>query len=48
MVKNKEWRVSNSVWLSVGFSPRRFGLGFSVDKYSLSIDFACFWITLEY
>lgn len=48
MIKSKEWRVSNRAWFSVGFNPRRFGLGFSVDKYNLSIDFVCFWINLEY
>jgi hypothetical protein len=48
VIKSKEWRVSNKVWFSAGFSSHRFGLGFSVDKYNLSIDFVCFWINLEY
>ena len=25
-----------------------FGLGFSVDKYMLNIDFAIFWLALEW
>lgn len=48
MIKTKEWRVSNSVWLGVGFAPRRIALGFSVDKFYANIDFLCFWVTLEY
>ena len=48
MIKSKEWRVSNRVWVGVGFSPRRFALGFSVDRFNVNIDFFCFWLSLEY
>ena len=33
-------------WISWGYS-KRFGLGFSIDKYSINIDFLCFWIGIE-
>ena len=48
MIKSKEWRVSNRVWFSAGFNPRRIALGFSVDKFYPNIDFLWFWVTLEY
>jgi hypothetical protein len=48
MIKSKEWRVSNRVWLGVGFAPRRIALGFSVDRFNANIDFLWFWISLEY
>jgi hypothetical protein len=48
MAISKEFRISKTVWLSFGFSPRRIGLGFSIDRYYFNIDFLCFWITLEY
>lgn len=48
MIKSKEWRVSNRVWVSAGFNPRRIGLGFSVDRFNANVDFLCFWVSLEY
>jgi hypothetical protein len=48
VIKSKEWRVSNKVWFSAGFSSRRFALGFSVDRFNVNIDFFWFWVTLEY
>ena len=48
MIKSKEWRVSNRVWASAGFNPRRIALGFSVDRFNANIDFLWFWVTLEY
>jgi len=35
-------------WLSCGISKWRFALGFSIDKYNLSIDFLCFWVNIEF
>ena len=32
--------------LAVGMG-RRFGLGFCIDRYSINIDFLCFWIAIE-
>ena len=48
MIKIKEWRVSNRVWISVGYDPRRIALGFNVDRFNANIDFLWFWVTLEY
>ena len=48
MIKSKEWRVTNRAWLSVGFAPRRIGLGFHVDRFCINVDFLWFWVTLEY
>ena len=48
MIKSKEWRVSNRVWVSAGFNPRSIALGFSVDRFNANIDFLCFWVSLEY
>jgi hypothetical protein len=33
-------------WISWGYG-KRFGLGFSIDRHSINIDFLCFWIGLE-
>jgi hypothetical protein len=48
MIKSKEWRVSNRVWVGVGFNPRRIALGFSVDRFNANVDFLWFWVSLEY
>ena len=34
-------------WVSFGYSFRRVGLGFSVDRYSLQLDFLFFWAGVE-
>jgi hypothetical protein len=44
----KEIQLSKRSYLTVGYSPTRFALGFSVDKYSISIDFLFFWISIEF
>jgi len=33
-------------WMSCGYC-KRFGLGFSIDRYHINIDFLCFWIAVE-
>ena len=33
-------------WISWGYS-KRLALGFYVDKYSIGIDFLCFWVAVE-
>ena len=35
-------------WLSYGYSFRRVGFGFSIDRYSLQIDLIFFWVGLEF
>lgn len=41
----KETRIGNH-WVNYGYS-KRFALGFSIDKYSITLDFFSFWITIE-
>jgi hypothetical protein len=42
-----EVRVSK-LWLHFGYSFARFAIGFSVDRWSASIDLGPFWISIEY
>lgn len=35
-------------WLSYGYSFRRVGFGFSIDRYTLQIDLIFFWVGLEF
>jgi len=41
-----ETRIGKS-WLSWGYG-KRFALGISIDKYNMSIDFLCIWISIEF
>lgn len=34
-------------WVLYGFSFRRFGIGFHVDRYSIGLDFIFVWVTVE-
>lgn len=43
----KEVEVLNH-WINFGYSFKRIGLGFSLDKYALSIDFIIFWFGVEF
>jgi hypothetical protein len=45
MSRSKEYRFGE-FWFYFGFS-KRFGLGFSIDKFSINVDFICFWAALE-
>jgi hypothetical protein len=38
---NKGWSIN------FGYS-KRFGIGISIDKWSASVDFLCFWIAIEW
>ena len=42
----KEAKVLNH-WINFGYSFKRIGLGFSLDKYALNIDFIFFWFGVE-
>jgi len=43
---HKEIKVFKTHWLSFGYG-KRLSLGFSIDKYSINIDFLCFWVGIE-
>lgn len=42
---NKEIKIKK-LWVHVGLG-KRFGFGFSIDKYCVSFDFLCFWFSIE-
>lgn len=46
MSRSKEYRWKEW-WFYFGYS-KRFGFGFSVDRFSFNIDFLCFWAALEF
>ena len=48
MKKNvyNEIRFKNT-WVNYGYSIRRLALGFSIDRYSITINFLWFWISIE-
>lgn len=44
---NKEI-AKGKYWLHLGCNWKRFGLGFAIDRYSVSIDLGPFWFGLEF
>jgi hypothetical protein len=44
---HKEAKVLNK-WVSFGYSFKRFGIGFTIDKYHMDIDLVFFWIGIEF
>jgi hypothetical protein len=40
--------LRDKVWVNAGYNWHRFAIGFSVDRYGLSIDLAFFWIGIEW
>jgi|APGre2960657373_1045057.scaffolds.fasta_scaffold26847_3 hypothetical protein len=43
----KEVKVSK-LYLSFGFSFKRFAIGFSIDKYHMELDLMFIWVAIEY
>ena len=43
----KEIQISKKILMCVGVR-KGFGLGFSIDKYMLNIDFGNLWLALEW
>jgi hypothetical protein len=41
----REYKV-NKYWFSWGYG-KRFALGFSIDKYSINVDFLFIWAGIE-
>jgi hypothetical protein len=35
-------------WISFGYSFKRFGIGFNIDKYHMDIDLVFFWFGVEW
>jgi hypothetical protein len=44
---HNERKIFKKYWLSYGYG-KRLALGFSIDKYSINIDFFCFWVGVEF
>jgi hypothetical protein len=42
----KEVKIKNT-WVHYGGSFRRFGLGFSIERYSINLDLLWFWVMIE-
>jgi hypothetical protein len=40
--------LGDKIWVNGGYNWHRFAIGFSIDRYGLSIDFAFFWIGIEW
>lgn len=43
----KEVKISK-LYLSFGFSFKRFAIGFSIDKYHMELDLIFIWFSIEY
>lgn len=39
--------LKKSYWIYLGYG-KRFALGVSIDEYSISVDFFCFWVAIEF
>ena len=35
------------IWIAFGFNFKRLALGFSIDRYSISLDLGPFWLSFE-
>ena len=44
----KEYKLGKRSWFTTGYSLTRIALGISIDKYSISVDFLFFWISIEF
>jgi hypothetical protein len=44
---NKEI-MAGRCWIHVGINWKRVALGFSIDRWALSIDIGPFWLSLEW
>jgi len=42
----REFKLGKS-WIHIGYG-KRIAFGFSVDMFSISIDFLCFWVGVEW
>lgn len=47
LVMHKEISIGK-LWISYGYSFKRFGLGFTIDKYHMDIDLVFFWFGIEF
>ena len=43
-----EVRLFKSAWFHFGYSFSRFAVGFSIDRWSFSLDLGPIWISIEY
>lgn len=43
----REFNLRKNLWFSWGYGPR-LAIGFSIDKYNISLDLLFVWVTLEY
>jgi hypothetical protein len=39
--------LKSSLWVILGYSPRRIGFGFMLTPRELTLEFLFFWITVE-
>jgi hypothetical protein len=44
---HKEFNLGGK-WISCGYSFKRFGIGFNIDKYHMDIDLVFFWVGIEF
>jgi hypothetical protein len=44
---HKEFNLGGK-WISCGYSFKRFGIGFNIDKYHMDIDLVFFWVGIEW
>ena len=44
---HKEMKLGK-FWFSYGYSFKRFGIGFNIDKYHMDIDLVFFWFGIEF
>ena len=47
LVMHKEIKLGK-FWFSYGYSFKRFGIGFNIDKYHMDIDLVFFWVGIEF
>ena len=49
-MKNRyaELRLSKTLWVTCGFSPKQISLGFSLNRYQLNVDLLFFWVSVEF
>ena len=47
-MSKEKYIKSLKIWVHYGFFLKRFGLGFTIDRYQISIDLGPLWLGLEW
>jgi hypothetical protein len=47
-LRSVEIKLFKSTWFHIGYSLRRFAVGFSIDRWGFNLDIGPIWISIEF